>query len=169
MLYSDEHCISTGFLGSSPRNTLVDRGSVHVHEWPTIPSNTFAANRRLDTANTLSSNQRQWVLRVPSGHDASDRTRNGFDCRGWVDCIITYFNVNVPSFHHQPVVYTLFWIYVFSSSTTWDFKYEYILLFFLQLVKSLLFITHREVSPTRTRHAFQNVYYSQWGTSPQWK
>lgn len=106
---SRKHNISTGFLGSSPRNTLVDRGSLYIHERPTIPSDTLAADRRLDTANTISSDQRQRILRVPSGHDASDWARNGFDRRGWVDCILLRASTRIFRVaHHQPVACKLF-------------------------------------------------------------
>jgi len=63
-------------MGPTPGHTLVDRRPVHIHQRPAIPSNTLATNRRLDFTDTVSTEERQRVLCVSGGHDASDRTRD---------------------------------------------------------------------------------------------
>lgn len=53
-----KYFICTGFVGPTPRYTPVDRRAVHVHKRPEVPSYTLATDRRLDTTNTVPTDQR---------------------------------------------------------------------------------------------------------------
>lgn len=53
-----KYLIFTGFVGPTPRYTPIDCRPVHVHKRPEVPSHTLATDRRLDTTNTVPTDQR---------------------------------------------------------------------------------------------------------------